>query len=191
MVDDDIDDAALDVMHARGVRALRLDLFLRAAWPIAEIASYIQRSAARVRRLGWHIQFYTPGRVIRDLVPMLAEIETDFVIDHMGYMLESDGLTRQDFDNLLRTLQQGKGWLKLSGPYRVAKDGNYARLIPLAQAIVAELPGRVVWGSDWPHIPNGGRDTGELLNLLADWAPDEADRQRILVEAPDRLFFSG
>ncbi len=49
---------------------------------------------------------------------------------------------------------------------------------------------RLIWGSDWPHLPDGQRDTGELLNLLADWAPDEADRQRILAEAPDRLFFS-
>ena len=33
-------------------------------------------------------------------------------------------------------------------------------------------------------------DTGELLNLLADWAPDEADRHRILAGSPERLFFS-
>jgi hypothetical protein len=26
-------------------------------------------------------------------------------------------------------------------------------------------------------------------NLLADWAPDEGDRHRILVESPDALFF--
>jgi predicted TIM-barrel fold metal-dependent hydrolase len=46
-----------------------------------------------------------------------------------------------------------------------------------------------VWGSDWPHLPDGQRDTGEVLNLLADWAPDAADRRIILVDGPDRLFF--
>lgn len=61
----------------------------------------------------------------------------------------------------------------------------------LCRALVPTRPDRLLWGSDWPHLPDGQRDTGELLNLLADWAPDEADRQRILVEAPDRLFFSG
>jgi predicted TIM-barrel fold metal-dependent hydrolase len=50
---------------------------------------------------------------------------------------------------------------------------------------------RLIWGSDWPHIPNGQRDNGELLNLLADWAPLEEDRRQILVEAPARLFFDG
>lgn len=42
---------------------------------------------------------------------------------------------------------------------------------------------------NWPHLPNGQRDTGELPNLLADWAPDPADRTKILVDSADHLFF--
>jgi predicted TIM-barrel fold metal-dependent hydrolase len=111
---------------------------------------------------------YTPGRVVRDLIPT-CRVEIDFVIDHMGYMLESDGLTRADFDRLLEAVAYSTGWMKLSGPYRVAKDGNYAKLRPLARAIVEAVGHRTIWGSDWPHIPNGQMDTGSLLNLLADW----------------------
>jgi predicted TIM-barrel fold metal-dependent hydrolase len=188
MVDDSITEAALHDMHRRGVRALRLDLFLRSGLPTAELVQYIQRSVRITKALGWHLQFYTPGWVVRDLIPYLGDIEADFVIDHMGYMLESDGLTRQDFDRLLRVLAEGNGWMKLSGPYRVAKDGNYEKLRPLAHAIVEALPRRTIWGSDWPHIPEGGRDTGELLNLLAQWVPDAQTRQRILVDNPARLF---
>jgi predicted TIM-barrel fold metal-dependent hydrolase len=188
MVQEDTGEDALRDMHDRGVRALRLDLFLRASLPTAEIVQYIQRSVRMTKALGWHLQFYTPGRVIRDLIPFLGDIDADFVIDHMGYMLESDGLTRQDFDRLLQVLRQGRGWMKLSGPYRLAKDGNYDKLRPLAQAIVEALPERVIWGSDWPHIPEGGRNTGELLNLLAQWVPDAQARQRILVDNPARLF---
>jgi 2-pyrone-4,6-dicarboxylate lactonase len=61
---------------------------------------------------------------------------------------------------------------------------------PLGRALVENQPDRVIWGTDWPHLPNGQRDTGELLNLLADWAPDEADRERILVSSPDDLFYT-
>lgn len=191
MVDEEITDAQLEDMHRRGVRALRLDLFLRASLPTSQIVQYIERCAARVKALGWHLQFYTPGKVVRDLIPYLAYLDVNFVIDHMGYMLESDGLTRQDFDRLLSALKEGRGWMKLSGPYRLAKDGNYERLRPLARAIVEELPQRVIWGSDWPHIPEGGRDTGALLNLLADWIPEADDRQRILSGNPARLFGFG
>ena len=53
-------------------------------------------------------------------------------------------------------------------------------------------PDRVLWGSDWPHannftpgcIPNDG----DLLDLLAEFAPDEAVRNRILVDNPARLY---
>ena len=188
MVQDGISQTELQAMHQRGVRALRLDMFLRREWSLADKIAYIEKCVRMTRDLGWHIQFYTPGHVVRELIPFFAHLDADFVIDHMGYMLESDGLTRDDFDRLLRTLQQGKGWLKLSGPYRIAKDGNYARLVPLVQAIVAELPGRVVWGSDWPHIPNGARDTGELLNMLADWIPDARVRNQVLADNPSRLY---
>jgi predicted TIM-barrel fold metal-dependent hydrolase len=125
---------------------------------------------------------------VRDLLPYLPDLEVDFVVDHMGYMLESDGLSRSDFDRLLEVMRRGRGWLKLSGPYRVAKDGNFTKLKPLAKAAVEALPDRTIWGSDWPHIPESGRDTGELLNLLADWVPDETQRTRILVDNPERLF---
>ena len=191
MVDEDVSDDELQAMHARGVRALRLDLFLRSAWATADIAAYIERAVQRTRTLGWHVQFYTPGWVVRDLIPFLRDLDADFVIDHMGYMLESDGLTSADFDRLLNVIADGRGWLKLSAPYRLAKDGNFARLRPLARAIVAAAPQRVIWGSDWPHIPDGGRDTGELLNLLLDWAPDAADRERILSRNPQRLYGFG
>jgi 2-pyrone-4,6-dicarboxylate lactonase len=188
MVEEDVDDEELFEMHRRGVRALRLDLFLRSAWKTSDIGAYIERSIQRTKTLGWHVQFYTPGRVVRDLIPYLKDQDADFVIDHMGYMLESDGLTSADFDRLLKVVADGRGWLKLSAPYRLVKDGNFERLRPLAQAIVRAIPDRVVWGSDWPHIPEGGRDTGELLNLLLDWVPDAADRERILSNNPRRLY---
>jgi predicted TIM-barrel fold metal-dependent hydrolase len=175
-------------MHLRGVRALRLDLFLRSSLPTSELIAYIERSVRRTEAFGWHVQFYTPGWVIRDLLPFLAELDADFVVDHMGYMLESDGLTRLDFDRLLKVIALGRGWIKLSAPYRLARDGNFARLQPLVAAVTDAAPTRVIWGSDWPHIPDGGRDTGELLNLLATWVPDTEALTRVLVKNPATLF---
>jgi 2-pyrone-4,6-dicarboxylate lactonase len=188
-VEEDISEAELDRFHRLGVRALRLDLFARATWPISDLIDYIARMAARARPRGWHIQFYTPGTIVRDLLPFLANFEDTFVIDHMGYMLESDGLNRDDFDRLLKVLRLGSGWIKLSGPYRIAKEKSFEYIEPIGRALVETRPDRLIWGSDWPHLPNGQRDTGEVLNLLGNWAPDEATREQILVAGPDRLFF--
>jgi 2-pyrone-4,6-dicarboxylate lactonase len=190
-IEEETSDAELDRYHELGVRAIRLDLFARRSWPTADIIGYIRRMAARAAPRGWHIQFYTPGTIVRDLLPFLADLEDPFVIDHMGYMLEADGLTTADFERLLRVLAQGSCWIKLSGPYRIAKSRPLSYVAPVGRALVSTRPDRLIWGSDWPHLPDGQRDTGELLNLLADWAPDEADRHRILAGSPERLFFSG
>jgi 2-pyrone-4,6-dicarboxylate lactonase len=190
-IEEDTPDSELDNYHALGVRAIRLDLFARRDWPTTELIAYVQRMAGRATPRGWHIQFYAPGTVVRDLLPFLADLEDRFVIDHMGYMLEADGLTREDFDRLLDVVRQGSCWIKLSGPYRIAKNKPLSSVEPLGRALVAARPDRLIWGSDWPHLPNGHRDTGELVNLLADWAPDEADRNKILVDSPTELFFAG
>jgi predicted TIM-barrel fold metal-dependent hydrolase len=183
---DDATDAELDAFHQIGVRAIRLDLFARQGWPTADIIAYIRRMAARATPRGWHLQFYTPGSVVRDLLPFLADLADTFVIDHMGYMTEPD----PDFERrLLAVLREGSCWIKLSGAYRVAKYRPLSSVTPWGRALVAARPDRLIWGSDWPHLPDGQRDTGELLNLLGEWAPTAEERKQILVDGPDRLFF--
>jgi 2-pyrone-4,6-dicarboxylate lactonase len=188
MVEENVSDSDLDAYHAAGVRAIRLDLFARASWPRTDIHGYIERMLEKARPRGWHIQFYTPGYVVRDLIPFLGTLEDDFVIDHMGYMLEEDGLTGDDFARLLKLLEKGKAWLKLSGPYRIAKKRGYDSIEHLASGIVNARPDRAIWGTDWPHLTDGSRDTGELVNLLLDWIPDEETRHQVLVDNPAKLF---
>jgi hypothetical protein len=57
------------------------------------------------------------------------------------------------------------------------------------EAFAKAVPERMVWGSDWPdrgekHMPDHAR----LFDLLAEWAPDAAIRERILVDNPSRLY---
>ena len=181
-------DAELERLHAAGVRGVRLDLFKRAKLPIAEVQAYIRTMAARVAPMGWHLQFYTPGSIVRDSMDMLAELEIEFVVDHMGYMLAKDGLTEDDFERMLDLLRERHCWLKLSAPYRLARHSSLEAVDRVATAIVRAAPNKVLWGSDWPHIPDGDRDTGGLLNALETWAPDAATRQAILVDNPRKLF---
>jgi 2-pyrone-4,6-dicarboxylate lactonase len=144
MIDEGTDTATLDSFHQAGVRAVRLDLFARSGLPTAEIQQYITRMARLCASLGWHVQFYAPGWVVRNLIPFLADVQTDFVIDHMGYMLEEDGLTQADFDRLLSLLKDGNCWLKLSAPYRIAKHRGYEAVAPMAEAIIKAAPQKVI-----------------------------------------------
>jgi 2-pyrone-4,6-dicarboxylate lactonase len=72
MIESGIKDLELQEFHRRGVRAVRLDLFKRARLPPAEIQSYILEAEARAKPLGWHLRFYAPGYIVRDLVGFLS-----------------------------------------------------------------------------------------------------------------------
>jgi D-galactarolactone isomerase len=95
------------------------------------------------------------------------------------------------FQCLLRLLDTGRCWVKLSAPYETSKSGppGYADVSVLARELVARNPQRCVWASNWPH-PN--RDpppsNADMLDLLLGWAPDEAVRNRILVDNPAKLY---
>jgi predicted TIM-barrel fold metal-dependent hydrolase len=101
---------------------------------------------------------------------------------------------------LLKLVRSGKAYVKLSGAYRSSTLApDYPDIVPLAKALIAENPERILWGTDWPHpaqVP--GRkteispliqiDDGRLFNQLAVWAPEAAMRKTILVENPAKLY---
>jgi len=155
---------------------------------MADVLPKIAASAAIAKQLGWHLEFYAPGLWIRRLLPDLSRLDVDFSVNHMGYMTMAEGLTDKDFRQFLELARSSRCWVKLTGPYRVAPDDAQERADWMAGELIAAAPDRVVWATDWPHIPHGGRDTGELLNRLAAWCPDEQGRTKILVDNPARLF---
>jgi predicted TIM-barrel fold metal-dependent hydrolase len=58
-------------------------------------------------------------------------------------------------------------------------------------AFVKHAPQRMLWGSDWPHVNLNDRkmpNDGDLLDLLAEWVPDETLRNRILVQNANELY---
>jgi 2-pyrone-4,6-dicarboxylate lactonase len=50
----------------------------------------------------------------------------------------------------------------------------------------------MLWGTDWPHSevfePRHMPNDGDLLDMLLDYAPDDAVRKRILADNPKALF---
>jgi 2-pyrone-4,6-dicarboxylate lactonase len=113
------------------------------------------------------------------------------VIDHMARVDAAAGLDQPAFQALLRLLADGRCWVKVSGAERLTADGRppYDDVVPYARALIAAAPDRVLWGTDWPH-PNVRHmpDDGDLVDLVAELAPAEETRRRILVDNPERLY---
>ena len=83
--------------------------------------------------------------------------------------------------------------MKLSGAYADTKVGapSYSDAVAMMRAYVATAPERCVFGSDWPHPTEAADhkpDDARLIDLIAEAAPDEAVRRKILVDNPAKLY---
>ena len=141
--------------------------------------------------LGWHVQVQCDGRTLAEHAQLLAGLPCPVVIDHIGKFLEPVPVSHPGFVSLLRLLERGDVWVKLSAPYEVSRSGppDYADVSTLARALADAAPERMDWASNWPH-PWVNEPPGEadLIALLSSWVPDANRRQAILVENPARLY---
>jgi 2-pyrone-4,6-dicarboxylate lactonase len=150
----------------------------------------LDRYGAICRDMGWHLQFLLDARQLVELGPRLSKLPVPFVVDHMGHMPASEGVDNPGFQRLVALVQDG-AWVKLSGAFRTSVQGPpYADTIPFARVLNEAAPDRCLWGSDWPHVSNYGPmpNVGDLLDLMADWVPDENARRKLFVENPRQLY---
>jgi 2-pyrone-4,6-dicarboxylate lactonase len=171
-----------------GVRAARFNLLphLSGAVDLTDC----QRIAPRVLDLGWHVALHLTPAALLALAPEIAALPCPFVIDHLGRIETRRGLEQDAFLTLLELMKLKHAWVKLSGADRSSASGPpYEDVIPFAQRLIEAAPERVLWGTDWPH-PNvrAMPDDGDLMDLLARFAPDAQLRKQILVDNPDRLY---
>lgn len=196
--------AQLDELHQAGIRGVRVNLETAGVVDPAASAQRLRAAVEQVQARGWHVQTYTRLAIIDALQDQLAQMPVPLVVDHFGGARGGLGVQQPGFAALLDLVRSGKAYVKVSGAYRSSSAApDFADVAPLAQALIAANPDRILWGTDWPH-PNSSLqkpameisepvpiDDGLLMNQLAAWAPDPAVRHRILVDNPARLYGFG
>jgi len=183
-----VTDAELKAMQAKGVRGIRFTQFDPKT--AATTIDMIEPLAKRAAPLGLHVQIHLRGDQIAGAADLLQRLPGTIVFDHLGRL--AGGLADPAFAVIRRMLDKGNTWMKLSGAYMFDGPPRYARAAPIARAYIEAAPVRMVWGSDWPHPTETDKpDDAVLFDLVSDWAPDAAARQRILVDNPAALYGFG
>jgi predicted TIM-barrel fold metal-dependent hydrolase len=188
----DIGNAELERLHAGGMRGARLSTKVKGYGGTERMEAL----AKKVRPLGWHVDLHLGGVAeIAQLEPQLMALPAPIVFDHMGSVRGAEGPGAPGFQALLRILKRRDDcWAKISSWYRLSDAGppRWSDMAPMAQALVDARPDRLVWGGNWPHPnryePKDIPDDADLVDAFCEWVPAAADRERIFVTNPARLY---
>jgi 2-pyrone-4,6-dicarboxylate lactonase len=182
IVEPDVTDGELEILTAAGVKGARF-------YP--GVAEPDDRLQARIAEFGWQSHYLARGlETLDNWKPAMLAAPGRFVLEHSGWQDPAAGLNGPGFKSVLELLDTGRCWIKLSPRFSNEKTLPFSDTLPFIHELIRRAPDRMLWGSDWPHpnyfnpMPNDG----DLVDMLVDWAPDEATRNRILVDNPAELF---
>ena len=94
--------------------------------------------------------------------------------------------------DMMRLTGEENAYLNIYAWYDLTDQGppDYGDMVDIAGPLVEARPDRIIWGTNWPHptfevpVP----EDADLLDFLAAAIPDDANRHKVLVENPARLY---
>ena len=168
-----------------GVRGVRINTRNKGGLPFEAVTDF----AAPLAELGWTLQFQVRAEQLPAIAELAPTLGAAVVIDHLGFIPLGTAETDIHVANVQRLLDTGRGWVKLSAPYRLGKDP--VAFAQVAARLVQSHPQRLLWGTDWPHTELWADmpDDADLIEEALGWLATDAVRQAVLVDNPQSLFF--
>ena len=188
----DITASELGEMHEAGVRAVRFNFVKRLV--NATPREVFLEIAGKIQEFGWSTVVYFEASDLVDLQPFLQQLPGIIVVDHMGRPDVTKGVDHPDFQRFMDLMSGNENmWCKVTCPERLTVAGPpYEDVVPYCKAIVQEFENRVLWGTDWPHpnMKSHMPDDGALVDYIPQIAHTSAQRQKLLVTNPMRLYWA-
>ena len=190
MIDRSFTDVDLAYLPEHQVRGIRFNFVahLGGAPDLDEFWELVHRVAP----LDWHVVLHLDAKDLGTYSDLLDAMPVPYIIDHMARVPAVGGLDQEPFRRLVERVESDERcWVKISCAERLTEGrvAPFDDVVPFARALVECAPDRLLWGTDWPH-PNLTvmPDEGQLLDLLAEFVPNEVTRNRILVDNPQVLY---
>lgn len=191
VIGEEVSDAELVALDHAGVRGVRFNFVKR----LVDFTprNVLERIAARIAPLGWHIVVYFEMEDLPELEAFFTALPATIVVDHMGRPDVKKGMDHPEFLCFTDMLEKHENiWTKVSCPERLTLSGApYDDVVPFGRKLVESHPDRVLWGSDWPH-PNmvvEAPDDGLLVDVIPKIAVTPELQQALLVDNPMRLYW--
>ena len=145
-----------------------------------------QRTLRRIRDLDWHVHLHLDGPRLPQVLPVLQASGVKLVVDHFGRPDPGKGVKCEGFQMLLRLMENGRTWVKVSAAYRLGRDAaaSYGQ-----ELLRAHGPDRLLWASDCPFVGHEKdvRFQQTIDDVLA-WVPENA-RDKVFAGNALALYF--
>jgi predicted TIM-barrel fold metal-dependent hydrolase len=177
IVSPEIGPDALRAMRDDGVVGVRLQF--RSTPDLPDLSGFAYRKLfRRLADLDMHVQLHDEGARLPDSIRQIEPSGVKIVVDHFGRPDLARGPAGEAFVALLRAVERGRIWVKLSAAFRMRPR---EALRPFAERLLAAGgPDRLFWGSDWPFVAHEGETSyaAAVDDYLA-LVPDPATRAAI------------
>jgi predicted TIM-barrel fold metal-dependent hydrolase len=162
------DRTALREMKGLGVAGVRLTWRRMAALP--DLGAEPWRGFLhRLADCGMHVELLVGSSQLPILLPKLADAGVAVVIDHFGVPSREAAERGAGTEALLRAIDTGRAWVKLSAGFRLP----FAVVAEVAARLLSAGPERLLWGSDAPFVNHeSGTDYSHTLDLYRALVPD-------------------
>ena len=182
IVESDTGQVTLAAMRAAGVVGVRLQWFFRD--PLPDLAGEeFQLLCHRLRDLGMHIHLNIEGRRLVDVGSALMRTGVSLVIDHFGWHDPAPRLAAESYQGMLRMLECGNVWVKLSSGFRHPDEHSPDWSLPVeyARDLLRRFgTEKLLWGSDAPFVGHEHvASYGMAIERFHQCVPDDATRRAI------------
>ncbi|KXV04203.1 hypothetical protein CR51_14175 [Caballeronia megalochromosomata] len=187
VVNDRVTDVELLALADAGVVGIRFNQVQAGATSL----DMLHTLAPRIDKLGWHIQLHLTGQQLIESAQLLLALDVPVVLDHYARLHLVPRLASEVTESLLRLMDSGRVWLKLSAPY-LSSQGQHPPYTDLGRALeflTHRFPERLVWGSDWPHATEQKKpDDAKMLDWLAGQTPISMLKKSVFVDNAASLY---
>jgi 2-pyrone-4,6-dicarboxylate lactonase len=191
LVDVNVADQELERLANSGFRAVRFNFMKHLSG--GHDVNDVVKLTSRLARVGMHLQVHFESSLVHTVGQKLLQSAVPVVVDHMARVDATLGENHEDFQALMKMLDQPTLHVKVSGIDRIESTSRagsgYPLGVKLAARLVEKFPAQCVWGLDWPH-PNHTHipDDGELVDALSLIAPTQELLESLLVKNPQQLY---
>jgi 2-pyrone-4,6-dicarboxylate lactonase len=196
-IDDKTPKGELRRLHEGGIRGVRFNILDRPRGNVK--LDVLDRCVENIMDLGWSVDLHIDTKSLLEQEKRIRSMPLPVVIDHIARVKPAEGLNQPAFQLLLDLLKLKHVWVKVSGADKICNTIvhdyfglPFVEVISYARAVISAAPDRIIWGTDWPHsnnfAPGHTPNDGDLVDLLAEFAPDEPTRNRIFVDNPAALY---